>query len=318
MSDQFWVIAADGNEYGPAGAARLRQWVRENRIIATTRIRREGSEPVEARALPELAGAFHAPAGAAGSAAGGSHAGAPDPGAPAVATGAADTEFRVWRFISQAWDLVRPHWFVLGAMFFILTAIWSAPYVGWIAGFIVSGAIMVGIWRTILGLLAGRRPEIGMMFEGFDRLLDAFLATLVMTVLIVLGYVFLIVPGIILTILWSFAYAVLAERPIDFWEAMRASADLTRGYRWRLFLLMLAAVLILWLGLLVLFVGVFIAQAVVLTAFALAYRHLQERAAARRLAPSGAPAPGGAPGPGAPGPAAPGPGAPADPAIQGA
>jgi uncharacterized membrane protein len=308
MSDQFWVIAADGKEYGPAGAAKLRQWVRERRIIGATRIRREGSEPVEAHALSELAGAFDTPA-------------------TAPPTAAADREFRVWSFISRAWDLVRPHWFVLGAMFFILTAIWSAPYVGWIAGFVVSGAIMVGIWRTILGMLAGRRPEIGMMFEGFDRLLDAFLATLVMTVLIALGYVFLIVPGIILTILWSFAYAVLAERPIDFWEAMRASADLTRGYRWRLFLLGLASIVILWLGLLVFFVGVFIAEAVVLTAFALAYRHLQERAAARSLAPSGAPAPAGpapagpapgSPAPGSPTSGSPASGAPTDAAIQGA
>jgi hypothetical protein len=263
MADQFWVIAADGKEYGPAGAATLREWTREGRVIATTLVRREGAAPVEARALPELAGMFDR---------------------PIVPVPPPAGEFRVWGFISQAWELVRPQWFVMGAMFFIMTAIWSAPYVGAIAGFIVCGAVMIGIWRAVLGMLAGRRPEIGMMFEGFDRLLDGFLATLVMTVLIALGYVFLIVPGIILTILWLFTYPVLAERRVDFWEAMRASAALTRGYRWRLFLLGLASCVILVLGLLVLFVGVFVAQAVVLTAYALAYRFLQERAAAAAAA----------------------------------
>ena len=265
MADQFWVLAADGKEYGPAGAATLRAWAREGRVIATTLVRREGGAPAEARTLPELVGMFDRP---------------PMPAA------AAPGDFRVWGFVSQAWDLVRPQWFVLGAMFFILTAIWSAPYVGCIAGFIVCGALMIGIWRAVLGMLAGRRPELGMMFEGFDRLLDGFLATLVMTVLICLGYVFLIVPGIILTILWLFTYPVLAERPIDFWEAMRASAALTRGYRWRLFLLGLASCVILLLGFLVFFVGIFVAEAVVLTAYALAYRFLQERAAAAARAAS--------------------------------
>lgn len=274
MADQFWVIAADGKEYGPAAAATLRQWARDRRVIPTTLVRREGAAPVEARTLPELAGMFDAPL---------------PPPATAVPAG----EFRVWGFISQAWDLVRPHWFVLGAMFFIMTAIWSAPYVGVIAGFLVFGAVMIGIWRCVLGMLAGRRPEIGMMFEGFNRLLDGFLATLVMWVLIALGYVFLIVPGVILTILWLFTYPILAEQRMDFWEAMRASAELTRGYRWRLFLLGLASIIIALLGLLVFFVGLFVAEAVILTAYALAYRFLKEqalaRAAARAANPPGGP-----------------------------
>ncbi|MGH9749208.1 MAG: hypothetical protein ACRD6R_04715 [Candidatus Polarisedimenticolia bacterium] len=264
MADAFWVIGADGREYGPADGSMLRRWVAERRIVAGSRIRLESGEPVEARSLPEIADLFEDPGSAAAA------------GGPA-SNGAPIAEFRVWDLLSRAWDLVRPHWFILGAMFFILCAIGSVPYIGWIAQFVVTGAVMIGIWRAVLGMLAGRPPSVGMMFESFDRLLDGFLATLVMGVLIGVGFLFFVVPGVILMILWTFTYPILAERPVDFWEAMRLSARLTEGYRWRLFLLGLASCLILFLGMLVFFVGVFVAWGVVVTAYALAYRHLMAR-----------------------------------------
>jgi len=66
---------------------------------------------------------------------------------------------------------------------------------------------------------------------------------------------------------------------------MRRSAVLTEGYRWRLFLLGLACIPILALGLLALCVGIFLALPVCYTAFALAFRWLQ-----RHGRPAGGPA----------------------------
>ncbi|MEK7283984.1 MAG: hypothetical protein AAB249_09245, partial [Acidobacteriota bacterium] len=51
----------------------------------------------------------------------------------------------------------------------------------------------------------------------------------------------------------------------------------TEGYRWRLFLLALACVLVALLGVLVFCVGVFVAAAVDFTALGLAYRFLQAK-----------------------------------------
>jgi uncharacterized membrane protein len=116
-----------------------------------------------------------------------------------------------------------------------------------------------------------------MMFQGFDRFGDAFLAYLISSILICLGFVCLIVPGIILAIMWIFTYAIIGETGLGFWEAMRESARLTEGCRWRLFLLCLACIPILLLGLLVCFLGLFVAVPVCFTAFGLAYRFLQAK-----------------------------------------
>ncbi len=265
MAEEYWVTATDGKEYGPAGLSTLAHWIRERRVVPATPVRKGQGPPAEASTYPELVEMLRAQATAA----------------PPASQPMAHDAFRVWTFMGQAWEHVRENWIVLGGMFFLLVAIGCVPFVGRWAFLILSGPIMVGIWRAVLGMLDGRRPAIGMMFEGFDRFLDAFLACLVMTVLEMLGFVLFIVPGVILAILWLFTYPVLAETRHNFWEAMRASARLTEGYRWRLFLLGLAGVLIVALGFLAVVVGVFIALPVVLTATALAYRFLQRQKGAQ-------------------------------------
>lgn len=66
------------------------------------------------------------------------------------------------------------------------------------------------------------------------------------------AYILLIVPGIMLTVLWSVsAPAVVAEKRGIF-EAMQRSRDLTRGYRWHIFgLLVIYLVLSMIVGMLV-------------------------------------------------------------------
>lgn len=282
MSEQYWVTGSDGREYGPVGIDVLGRWVREGRIVAGTPVRK-GQEPAgEARSLPELAGLF-ATAGGPPAAAAPPAPGAALPGsaAPPGSTGipGPPVDLRVWDLIGRAWDLVKPHWLPLSAMIFIQTAIGCVPYLGPCVQFIIGGAIAVGIWRAILGLIDGRRPSVGMMFEGFDRFGDAFLAYLVRSILVVIGFALLIVPGIILSIMWAFTFPVIGESRLGFWEAMRRSAVLTEGYRWRLFLLALACVPVLALGLIAFCVGIFVAIPVCMTAFGLAYRYLQARKA---------------------------------------
>lgn len=279
--DQYWVVAADGKEYGPADLETLRQWAKEGRVVHATHIRKAGGGTIYAGKMPELADVFPPREAQAAAPPGLS---SPIPPSAAVPL---PSEFRVWEFIGRGWDIVKPHWLPMSAMFLIYWAICGlVPYLGACAQFIIGGALMVGIWREVLGTIDGRKPDVGRMFQGFDRFADAFLAHLVSSILIVLGIVCLIVPGIILAIMWMFTLPVIGETPLGFWEAMRESSRLTEGYRWRLFLLALACLLVALLGLLVFCVGVFVAAAVDLTALGLAYRFLQAKKRQASQAPA--------------------------------
>jgi uncharacterized membrane protein len=261
---QYRVLSSEGKEYGPIDLAGMLQWIREGRVLRTTLIRRDDEPPAPAESLAELSGGFLSLA-------------SPAPLPPIANLVALPAEFSAWGFIGMAWDLVKPHWVPLGVMFLIVGAIGAVPYIGGCIALLIGGALSVGIYRAILGMLAGRPPTVGMMFDGFDRFTPAFVASLIMTILVFAGLLLLIVPGIILALMWIFVYPILAETNLDFWPAMTASAALTRGYRWQLFGLALACIPILLLGLLCLCIGVVVAEAVVCTAIALAYRFLQAK-----------------------------------------
>jgi hypothetical protein len=267
MSDQYRVIGPDGREYGPVPLETLVEWAEAGRVVPATPVRRGEEPPVAAGSLLELTGRFA------------SGAGVPPPLAAPPFPGAAriPPEFRAWGFIEQAWGIVKVDWFPFAAMFFLVAAINCVPYVGWVVSFFIEGALLVGIWRAVLGRIDGRPVTVGMMFEGFDRFLDAFLALFFVGVLTLIGFGLLIVPGIILTIVWAFTMPIVAETKMGFWRAMDASVALTKGYRMEIFLLWLASILILLLGLLCCCVGVFVAMPVCVTAFGLAYRFLQAR-----------------------------------------
>lgn len=304
MAEQYWITASDGNEYGPVPLETLLVWIQEHRVVAATPVRRGGEQPVEAERIPELASAFAAPPDPSGATIAPARAPAStyasSYAAPAAAGSARTTalpaEFRAWDFIGRAWEIVKPHWLPLAGIFFVLTAIGAVPYLGSIVQVIIGGALWVGVWRAITGTIDGRPPEVGMLFQGFDRFKDAFLATLVISA-IMLGSAVLIVPGVIfdskvlmvlgflamfvvamaLAIMWTFTLPFIAETELGFWDAMRASAELTEGYRVQLFLLLLANMLVGFLGVVALCVGVFVAYPVIVTSLALAYRFLRER-----------------------------------------
>ena len=257
--DQYLVIGPDGKEFGPIDLTGLQQWVREGRVLKQTRVRKNGGAVFAAEGLPEVAESFAQP---------------PPADTPPIATTVPiPAEFKSWSFIGQAWELFKPHWVPLCVMFLIVSLAGAIPYVGWLIAFV----LMVGVNRAVLGILAGRTPQIEMVFGGFDRFGQALAAGLVIGLLVCVGLLFLIVPGIYLAIMWSLTNVVLAETQQDFWTAMQTSATLTKGYRWEIFCLCLALIPIYLLGLVACGVGMIVSQAVGTIAFALVYRFLQSR-----------------------------------------
>jgi uncharacterized membrane protein len=104
--------------------------------------------------------------------------------------------------------------------------------------------------------------------------LSYLLAQIVVGIAVILGFVLLIVPGIIVALGLLFTpYIVLDQKkgPI---EALKMSWAMTKGHRWRLFLLMCSIVLLNILGMLLLFVGLIVTAPVSMLALAHTYRLL--------------------------------------------
>lgn len=97
-------------------------------------------------------------------------------------------------------------------------------------------------------------------------------------IIVVVGLVLLIVPGIIAALALLFATYLVIDKNLGPIDAIKESVRITKGHRWQLFLLALALVGINILGALALMVGLLVTVPVSLLAVAHAYRKLSAAA----------------------------------------
>lgn len=96
----------------------------------------------------------------------------------------------------------------------------------------------------------------------------------------ILGLILLIVPGIIIGIMFGFALYIVIEKQSDPMAALRESAAITKGNRWKLFLLGLALLGINIVGFCLVLIGLFVSLPVSTLAIVHAYRVLSSAHAA--------------------------------------
>ena len=105
----------------------------------------------------------------------------------------------------------------------------------------------------------------------FWRFVGAHILTVIA---IALGFLALIVPGIILSMGLAFVPYLVVDRGLGPIEAIKESWRITKGHKWQLLLLFLALLGINLLGILALIIGIFVTVPITMLAFAHAYRTL--------------------------------------------
>ncbi len=140
-------------------------------------------------------------------------------------------------------------------------------------GALIDVLLLLGLIRAALAVVDGVTPRLGVVFrpDGYGPYLVASVFFLVGTYL---GFILLIVPGLVFAVIFEFYGYVIAEHPdITATGALRRSAEITRGSRLRL--LGLAAVLVcLNLAGALCVVGLIITYAISALALAYVYRAL--------------------------------------------
>ncbi len=103
---------------------------------------------------------------------------------------------------------------------------------------LVGGPLALGFALFVLSISRGQEAEIEQLFKGFERFAVAFVAMLLIMLFVSLGFLLLIVPGIILSIAYSMTFFILVDNPnFTAVEAMKKSRELMYGFKWKLFCL---------------------------------------------------------------------------------
>ena len=133
----------------------------------------------------------------------------------------------------------------------------------------------MGVTIFYLEIAKGNELQVNNLWSHFSNinlLVQSILLYFVQSLIIVIGFLLFIVPGVIFLCMFSMSFYILAENPdINCINAMGRSVKMMKGRKCTIFLMYLSAIGWCILGAICLLVGLFFAIPMVNTGFALFY-----------------------------------------------
>lgn len=133
----------------------------------------------------------------------------------------------------------------------------------------------LGLKRIGLNFVSGKAVDVGMLFSQGDKLLRAIGATIIFAAMVMVGFVFLIVPGVYLALRYGQYMNAIVDRNMGIMEAFSYSSSITTNNRLNLFVLGLLSIPVMIAGMLACGVGMIFAGPVIWLSYIVAYRWMQ-------------------------------------------
>jgi len=184
--------------------------------------------------------------------------------------------------IKKSQALMKDHWLVAILLIIVYSIISSSPNSIdeslSIIQLFLGGAFAVGMSIYFLNIVRGGDARVENLFDGFKKYVPSLIAFVVMIVLIILGFILLIIPGIILICGLSQTFYILADDKTNMSgiDALKKSWEMMDGWKVKYFLLNLIHFLMMIVGILMFVIGVFYMLPIIYTSLALFYEKLRE------------------------------------------
>lgn len=205
-----------------------------------------------------------------------------------------NTTFSIKSLFRNAWEDYKKYWGVIlliALTFCIAQAIGMTgmeynpeygtfinnSFASMISWFAVTW-LSVGYLNFLLNIVDGKQARYRDIFYGVksaEQFAYYVLVTIVYTVIVGLGTLLLIIPGIIFAIGLVFAKYYIAENRLGFKNAFNSSWEITKGNRWKIFGFAVVAVFFNLLGLIALGIGLLITFPMTQLMYARMFRNLE-------------------------------------------
>ncbi|MGN0144620.1 MAG: DUF975 family protein [Clostridium sp.] len=147
------------------------------------------------------------------------------------------------------WGLAIAAFIVSGIICGIISCIGSIAeseeimIIGYIVAIIISGPMCYGLCTFILNIVRGKDASISDIFAGFNGkvIIKAFIIMILTSIAITIGYIILIIPGIILSIMFSQSFFILVDNnDLSAIDCMKLSCEMMKGNKMYLFVMFLS------------------------------------------------------------------------------
>lgn len=194
--------------------------------------------------------------------------------------------------IEQAWDIVKKN----KGYFFGLTFVFSIVYIassfilpmlfekilgnfgiflGFVAYMILYALMCIGYVKVCFAMMRGeQKPSYKMLFNQTEKLLNLIIGSILFFLICIGGFILLIVPGIIWSLKYRYYFLFILENNMKPVEALKASALITKGYKGKLLIFSLFQGVIVYVGVFIFLIGIFVAMPVAMIASYIIYQKL--------------------------------------------
>ena len=179
-----------------------------------------------------------------------------------------EAKFSISEVAGTSWKFTKSQIWVLAGMFLaycvvtgILNLITSSSYVlNLLVQLIIGSLFTLGFIRNMFQTMDGEEPQFSTYGQEARKFLHYLVANILYSIIVCIGIVLLIIPGIYLAIrLQFFQQYIVSEERCSAIDALKKSWELTQGQAMPLFLLALVQIGLTLLGLILLVVGLFVA-----------------------------------------------------------
>jgi uncharacterized membrane protein len=145
-------------------------------------------------------------------------------------------------------------------------------------GILILGPLEYGMYYAYLKAARGEGLKVSDMFTAFkDNYVNVMLAALLTNIIIGIGIVMLIIPGIFFACKLAFVPYLVIDKKLDAVKAVQTSWQMTEGYAMNIFAMGLLSIFIAIGGLIAFLVGVIIAAMWIYASFASIYYSVDSR-----------------------------------------
>jgi hypothetical protein len=182
------------------------------------------------------------------------------------------------KYLREGWELFKqnPGGFIgFAIVFFIIQGVLGyLPRIGGLISLAISAPLGAGFYVVSAKLMQGRTPVFQDFFTGFQFFLPLLLLSVISALLIILGFVLLVLPGIFLMVCYLFPSMLIIDQRLDFWPAMELSRRTVQTQWFGFFVFVVLLVLVNLGGALLLGIGLLVSLPVSACAVAAAYADL--------------------------------------------
>lgn len=175
-------------------------------------------------------------------------------------------KFSYGEAIKFGWEKTKKHFWFFAGLMVLQGVVGNLPQVTnsattvvllAVISFILNALLQLAIIKAALLVVDGNSVTYANAFLSRSLFWPYVAASVMFGLASVVGFLLLIIPGVIINLSWMFYAYVLVDKKMGAWEALQESYQLTKGVRWQLLgfglvlgLLNIAGALALFIGLL--------------------------------------------------------------------